>query len=299
MRIKILLTLLFVGALFAGDRLGGEILEKIFLGTQFRFAQIYNGQLEADIVILGNSRGIHMFHPPSVAEVTGQKVANISFNGMPAQMLPMIWKDYLEHHQPPQILVLEVSCIGVIDRLGSLEQFSILIDQNPDIASLFADRNPVHYWGCQISRLFRYNSLLFMRSQMFRFRSDQDWIQNSIINPEMLAASFEESNQHAKKLESNLVAIQKVIQIAKEHNVVVKPIVAPYLPEFFARLEGFDDWYQWTRQKLDMPLANYTLALEDPDCFSDHLHLNAGGAAALATLLDEDRFFDKVSDSEQ
>ena len=120
-------VLIFLAIVFVGDRIGGEILERIFSRTGYRYAQLYESKLPAEIVVLGNSRGLHMFHPPAIEEITGRKVTNLAFNALPPVTMPTIWEDYLKHHPLPKLLVLEVSCISVEDEKGSLERMSICL----------------------------------------------------------------------------------------------------------------------------------------------------------------------------
>ena len=287
-------VLIFLAIVFVGDRIGGEVLERIFLRTGYRYAQLYEGKLPAEIVVLGNSRGLHMFHPPAIEEVTGSKVTNLAFNALPPVTMPIIWEDYLKHHPAPKLLVLEVSCISIEDEKGSLERMSILMDKNPKYGKRIKDRNATFYWGTQISRLFRYNSSLMWRSLLVG-ESDQSWIMDSKLNEEMLNAMVEDSDSSLDKVIENLDAIKEVLRLAKEHGIEVKVLIAPYFPRYRDRLTEAEEWIGWVRKELNVEAEDYSRLLSEPSDFADHLHLNEQGARNLAEKLNAVGFFD-VSD---
>ena len=287
-------VLIFLAIVFVGDRIGGAILNKIFSRTGYRYAEMYEGKLPAEIVVLGNSRGLHMFHPPAIEEVTGSTVANLSFNALPPVTMPIILEDYLKHHPAPKLLVLEVSCISITDEKGSLERMSILMGQNAEYGERIKERNATFYWGTQISHLFRFNSSLMWRSLLLR-GSDQSWIMDSKLNEEMLNAMVEDSDSELNKVAENLEAIKEVLRLAKEHGVKVKVLIAPYFPRYRDRLTQFEEWFGWVRKELDVDVEDYSRLLSDPSNFADHLHLNEEGARNLAEKLNAAGFFE-VSD---
>ena len=284
-------VLIFLAIVFVGDRIGGEILERIFSRTGYRYAQLYESKLPAEIVVLGNSRGLHMFHPPAIEEITGRKVANLAFNALPPVTMPIIWEDYLKHHPLPKLLVLEVSCISVEDEKGSLERMSILMDKNQAYGQRIKERNATFYWGTQISRLFRYNSSLLWRSLLVG-ESDQSWIMDSKLNEEMLGAMVEDSDSSLHKVAENAEAIKEVLRLAKEHGVKVKVLIAPYYPRYRDRLTEAEEWIDWVRNEIDVDVEDHSRLLLDPACFADHLHLNEQGARILAEKLNAVGFFD-------
>ena len=283
---------LFVVFAFVGDRLCGEVMERLFLKSKFRYAQLYNGELPGNIVVLGDSRGLHMFHPPSIEEETGKSVANIAFNGNPTEVLPVLWQDYLANHEPPKVLILEVSCCSVEDEPGSLERFSVLVDQNSRFNELIFKRQPSNGWGNRISRLFRYNSTMMWRSLLFLRNSDQSWIMDSTLNDAMLEELINETDNKLLKIPEYVDALKEVIERADEAGVKVQLILAPFHPAFYERLEAPEDWRRWLETELEREIPDRTQLLTDPQFFGDHLHLNEQGARELARKLNAEGFFD-------
>ena len=281
----------FLAVLFVGDRVGGGMLMWLVGKSGQRFPMVYSGKLEADVAILGNSRGIHMFHPPAIEREVGGKVANLSFNDLPPAIMPILWGDYLQHHAPPRLLVLEVSCIGVVDYPASTERFTVLMPKNVEFGRAIYSENPRHYWLSQLSHLFRFNSPLTWRSLLFLKRDDQSWIMNSQLNETMMTETIANADAELRKDQTRLDAIKRTIAIAEEHNVEVRCVIAPYAPLYFERLDGFDSWLDWVESSLGRPVEDLSQQVTEMEHFADHLHLHEAGASHFAKALSSQGFF--------
>lgn len=292
--IKILIFFLIV---FVGDRIIGGLIERLFLKTGFRYAELYQGKLPGEIAILGNSRGLHMFHPPSIKSVTGREVSNLAFNGLPTATIPIIWEDYLAHHATPEMLILEVSCVGIADAVGAREQLSILIDQNPEYADVIGRGNAKFFYATKLSRLFRYNTPLLLRSAMFLKKSDQSWIMDSQLNEEAMKQAVEESDATLIRSEENVNAFRRVLETAKKHGVKVKLVLAPYHPDYLKRLADIENWLVWLETELGQKIENHSALISERESFADHLHMHEKGAVLLAERLDSIEFFGRKKSS--
>ncbi|SMP68249.1 hypothetical protein SAMN06265222_11125 [Neorhodopirellula lusitana] len=276
-------------ALFlVGDRVGGYIMDRAFQSTRFRFSQVYSGDLPADLVFIGNSRGVHMFHRPPLEAISGQRVANISFNGMPAPMMPVIWNDYLEHHKAPSKVFVEVSCIGRDNEPGSLERFAVLMAHSPATCELMKRSRTQKYWWCQVSHLYRFNSELHRRSLFFLRNSDQDWIMDGQVPSDWHDPDFVSQHGQFQRSQDDVEAISKLIAIANQAGVEVELILAPYLPAYQAQLPSHAEWLAWLESELGQPIHDYSSALPDSKSFADPIHLNPEGAKTFASFLNDE-----------
>ena len=226
-----------------------------------------------------------MFHPPALASVSGQRVANISFNGMPARMMPAIVKDYLKHHQPPRKMFIEVSCIGRVNEPGSLERFTVLMPRSADVNDVIEQSNSKIWWATQVSHLYRFNSELMWRSLLFWNRSDQDWIMNSVVSEQWLDSCSEDQIREFRFSSQDAVAIGELASIAESTGSEVELVLAPYLPSYKARTVSCDRWLREIESSLGRRVSDYSLAIEDTECFADPIHLNERGAALFAKML--------------
>src|SRR5574339_182296 len=62
--------LVLIPLIFLGDRGIGAFLEYLTMSSNLRYSKLYNGKGEADIVILGNSRG-NGYYEPEIRKITG------------------------------------------------------------------------------------------------------------------------------------------------------------------------------------------------------------------------------------
>ena len=272
---------------FVGDRVGGFAMGRLFMSTHFRYSDLYRGDLAADLVFLGNSRGVHMFHRPPLQRVSGQRVANLSFNALPAAMLPVVFEDFLDHQDAPSKIFIEVSCIGRVTEPGSLERFTVLGDRSAGFNEVLAKCSPKSYWASEVSHLYRYNSDLMIRSLFFLRKSDQDWIMESVVAPSWRASLPDEKIRHFARSQDDLESLKRTIALAEKHEVEVTLILAPYLPEYFAMTQSCPEWLGWLEAETGKKVLDYSTFIDDTALFADPIHLNPPGAEALAQLLSD------------
>lgn len=283
----------FLAILFIGDRVGGNLIDRVMMRTKFRYPLLYTGDLPADIIVLGNSRALHMFHPPAINDATGLRCVNLSFNALPTVAMPALWEDYLDRHDAPRQLILEVSCVGREDEVGALERFTTLMAHSPRINEVMVDHNPAEYWSARLSHLYRYNSELMWRSLFFLKKNDQDWIMQGTATEPQLARIMSHPIEPLIRSEKHVAAFRKIIAIAEKHDVEVKLILAPYHPDYLPAVAELPEWFAWIGQQLDRPIDDYRTEITDAAGFADHIHLNPDGARQLADKLSRDGFFAK------
>lgn len=284
-RAQLAAVVVFLIVCFVGDRVGGFAFGRLFMRTHFRYADLYAGDLSADVLFLGNSRGVHMFHRPPLQDVSGKRVANLSFNALPATMLPVVLEDYIDHQNAPSQLFIEVTCVGRVNEPGSLSRFTVLADRSLGFNDVLAKHHPKHYWASQISHLYRYNSELLVRSLFFLKKSDQDWMMDSVVDSGWQATLADERIRRFERSEVDLESLKSAIAIAEKNGVDVKLILAPYLPGYFALTDSCPEWLDWIEAETGKKVLDYSLAIEDPAHFADPIHLNPPGAEVLAKKL--------------
>src|SRR5690606_27714487 len=97
---------LFLLILFTGDRLLSILIDKFIVSkSEFRYSKLYRGKAKADILIIGNSRGLS-FYQPSIEEETGLSVFNLSYNGLPTNLALVLFKDYLKVNGAPKLVII-------------------------------------------------------------------------------------------------------------------------------------------------------------------------------------------------
>ncbi len=92
-------------ALLVTDVLVDAGLRRIDTSVFGVFNRITQGRINADIVVSGSSRALNHFDPRILQERTGRSAFNIGINGSQTDMQVAVFRTYLEHNQPPALLV--------------------------------------------------------------------------------------------------------------------------------------------------------------------------------------------------
>lgn len=273
----------FFALLFIGDRAGGFALQKLTDGSQFRWSRLYRGDAKADILLLGNSRGM-TFIEPEIEKSTGKKAFNLSYNGLPMDMAAVLVADYFEKYPPPSRLVIDIT---MADRrnLALMSGLWPFAEHSPGIRKLLRDSVGDSFWGGELSHLFRFNNEVFQRAFFHRKRSDAGLILDREIRSELVA----EVSKNSYKLDIYLDLIEELAEIcrlAQSKGVEVRLVISPYFPGF--RVENLDLLKKTVEGKTGLAVADYRNALTENRLFGDFMHPNRGGAMAYINLLRQD-----------
>jgi len=294
---SVLIFMLGVVLLFVGDRGLGRMCEVFLLSSGFRLSKVYSGAVRADILILGNSRGVNGVFTPKVEEEVGLNVFNMSYNGMGIQLADNLFQDYLELNPSPKVLIVEVTClIGDDTLLKDLKIFSAFSDR---IQRELQKRYLSLYWMGQLFSLYRFNGEMFSRILYYKGKSDQDWINRYRISQERAISHRPSLNQiegFGTIPRSQWDSLASIIEIAKDQGILVRLYVSPYLPahvgelnpqfpHFLGKLHDF-------AERFDVELWDYSSAISEMKAFADPIHLNLDGYHILHEILNEDGFFD-------
>jgi hypothetical protein len=285
---QLLWYLSFLVLLFLGDRMGGLFLHRQTMESQFRYSRLYHRDAEADILFLGNSRGL-TFYQPYIEAITGLRTFNLSYNGLPMDAAKCLTLDFLDikNFDPrcdPQRAVIDITiCDRENDAL--LAGFLSFSERSKDLDTLIHNKLPKVWWGAQVSWLFRYNNELFQRAMFHRNQSDQDWLLDREI-PKSLA---DEVSKHAYDLEIHPYLIQKLketVAAAQAHSRAVTLVIGPYFPGF--QVKNLDALKSAVEAATGLVVHDYRSALTDPSDFGDFMHPNKKGSKKYLDLLKKD-----------
>src|SRR6185312_4505509 len=107
-RLGPLAYLALVLALFvAGDRVIAFALGEIVSHSEFRFSRVYRGGLDFDVLVVGDSRGVHSIFAPELSKRLCRPVFNMAFNGMSTETEEALVRDYLDRNKPPKVVLIE------------------------------------------------------------------------------------------------------------------------------------------------------------------------------------------------
>ena len=278
----------FIALLFAGDRIAGFLLQKQAGESQFRYARLYREGAVADILLLGNSRGL-AFYQPYIEEITGKTTFNLSYNGLPMDAAKCLALDYfkeskLDNPSESQILVIDITlCDRENDEL--LAGFLTFSNRSEHLDTLIHSKLPKVWWGGQVSWLFRYNNEIFQRALFHKNKSDKDWLLDRQI-PKALA---DDVSKQSYELEIHPYLIQQLketVEAAQALGIRVELVIGPYFPNF--QVKNLDTLKAAVENATGLTVRDYRSALSDPTDFGDFMHPNKKGSMKYMDLLKRD-----------
>lgn len=274
---------------FAGDRLLAAAAGRVLAQSQFRFALLQRGGQQASVLVLGDSRGVNGFYAPEIERRTGERVFNLSYNGMSARIAEAVLSDYLARNAAPRLLVLEVTNAGTADAL--LDGLMSYWNGCPALGRLAEAVSPKHRAAARLSHLYAVNGEVPLRALYYLRRSDQDWINRYRIEPALLASVPNEPAFTLAARPENLDALRRMVALARGRGIAVRLIVTPYLPGHIAHATNREEWLARIGGVTGERVWDYSTAIADPGCFADRLHLNDRGAEPFVDRLVSDGFF--------
>lgn len=76
--------------------------------TQTSIAQLLSDTINADILIMGNSRALCSYNPAIMETITGKKVWNIGVSGQPFGISYLRYQLYTHHNKQPELLIINI-----------------------------------------------------------------------------------------------------------------------------------------------------------------------------------------------
>lgn len=281
--------LLFFTLAFLGDRIGGKLLDQAIDKSGFRYSRMYNDCADADILLLGNSRGLG-FYQPYIEEITQKSTFNLSYNGMPIELGAALVKDYLEKYEKPEVVVIDVTmCDRANDQL--IAGFASYMTNSEHLSDLIRTTNKTNYLATQFSHLYRYNSEVFQRALYYSTQpNDEHWIVDRTIAASMIEMA--DAGAYDYRIDAyGLEELKALIELIQQQNIRVELIVSPYFPAFRAQMGGLDEFISIVSTTTNLPVHDYSESLMKPAYFGDFQHINKKGSEVFMKRLKQDGIF--------
>lgn len=277
----------------AGDRLFGHLLGRLTQQSQLRYSRMYRGEAAADILLIGNSRGL-TFYQPYIEEKTGLSTFNLSYNGLPANLARILTEDYFDRYPAPKTVIIDIT---ICDRFNPelILNFLPYSSQSHRIDTLIRATDAHLWWGSQISHLTRYSGEIFQRALFHLQKSDAAWLLDRVIDADLA----NQAQQHEYPMDIHEPLIQelaRMVNVARNQGAEVQLVISPYFPGFAERVHNLDNLKNIVEQKTGLPVHDYRQALKKPDFFGDFMHPNKKGSMEYLEILRKDGILgDKVN----
>lgn len=268
----------------AGDRLLAAVLRQVLIRSEFRYSRLYRGGNRADILILGDSRGVHSFYAPAIEELTGLRAFNLSYNSMSSRIAEAVLLDYLDHNPPPRMVVVEATSATVRGALtGELRTYAGF---SPRIAALYAEKHPFAAAAGRVFHLLPLNSELFLEALHYMRRTDQDWIHQEAMPAALRAPG---GTWRLAPFRGQVDALARIVRLLQQRGIEVRLVVAPYAP--VKQPSNAPEFAGLIARHTAVRVWNYAAAVADLDAFADTVHLNERGSRAFLRMLVRDGTF--------
>jgi hypothetical protein len=295
---------------FIGDRAFGLYFKNISQQSQFRYSRLYHTTENADILFVGNSRGLS-FYQPEVERITPLSTFNLSYNGMPADLAKVLVMDYLDKNKPPKLMIVDVTICDRYneilksnfklytpnsERLTQLLKTSATVqyksETNVEVDTVDAFSGFKNYYGSQVSHLYRYNSEVFQRVFFYRNRSDEDWLIDRIIGEEAIDKTKMKSYQ-VRMVPKMVMHLKDMVNYAQTKGVRVKLVINPYYPAF---VESIKDTFllplkNRVQSETALPVFDFSTVLTERDEIGDLQHPNKKGSIHYMNILAQNGIF--------
>lgn len=299
---RILKIAIFLGLLIIGDRLLARMLDRVVMSSQFRYSRLYSGDCDADVVIAGNSRGVAGFYAPEIEERYDVRCLNLAYNGFSSLLVRSTLEDYLEHNKTPKLVIVEATCLD--SEIGNVLNLKPYWSHSSRLRKIAAEDEQKASIACRISNLFAYNTEMFFRILFFKSRTDQTWCRRTTISDELLQETKTmEPVRLEQPTENELGDLRAILELAQSHGFECKMVVAPYLPDYKAKIENWDECYEAVRRTIaksnaagNQRIVDLSESLSDTGYFGDRIHPNYAARKAILNALDEQGVFDVLRD---
>ncbi len=275
-----------IALFFIGDRVGGYVLEQIVLKSKFRYSRLYKGEAKADILLVGNSRGLS-FYQPYMEEMTGKSTFNVSYSAMPMTLAEVFVNDYFEKYGKPEQMLIDVT-ICDRDNPQLIAGFNAYSAFSPRVDSIVTATEKTVGYGGKFSHLFRYNGEIFQRSVFYLNKLDNNWLLDREIAQRLKDDLINVDTPSVKLVPRMVESLQRTVQYAESQGVDVKLVVSPYYKPFAEKLTNLDEMIAQVEKATNKKVYDYSRSMERSDDFGDYQHINIKGSRTYISLMQKD-----------
>ena len=290
MRSFLIKLLIFLFLLFAGDRLVGALLHKVYTlvphGVNWTKVNWLNSQ-QFDIVILGSSRTLRHYVPQVISSELKKSVFNAGQNGQ-YLLYAYALEQLLLDNYTPEIIVLDVLPSYITQLDNSEQEYERLEELSPFVANKEVKRlitqDKFFYKVKYFSNMYQFNSkILSMLDNIFSPAGENDNGFEKVGNVKFHDRNpFIVDTMEEIKLDSMKIQIlESFILKAKERGVQIVFAVSPVSQKLSEKAASLFRFYKNMAEKNNIPYFDFSTHSSTSgvkDNFMDIIHMNERGA---------------------
>lgn len=271
---------------FAGDRAGAWLLDRAVAASDFRFARMYRGGLDNDVLVIGDSRAVHSIYAPELSAKLCRSVFNAGFNGMSGEIAKAVVEDYLDHNKPPKAVLIEVS--DAADDTDLIKEMRLFGRSPGHLHDLVRRLDPWERVWSAISHLYAFDNELTLRSLYYLRHGDQDWIMyDRPMTPDVIAAIPRDRYAQWHIRPESREALRQLAEELEARHIAPVLYIAPFHPAFHKLVPQYEAWVHDFQRELGpgLPIIDLSSRFSDNDYFSDIVHTNLRGSRVVMDVL--------------
>ena len=271
---------------FVGDRVAAYALSKVTADSEFRYSRLYSGRAEADILLVGNSRGL-TYYQPTIEELTGKSSFNLSYNGLPVQVADALAADYLERYGAPEIMLADVTMLD-LDNAALVQDFRVYAPYSERLDGLLRDSFPNIWGGTRLAHLSRYGGEVAQRMFYYAARTDETWLLDRVMSESIAEAAADFEPLDNGYTPARIALFAQMVRRFQEAGTEVHLTINPYYPAYAKTVGKLDQLAADVTAATGLEVRDYATAIEGREYFGDYQHLNVAGAQVFLARLVED-----------
>jgi hypothetical protein len=287
MRMHTVTWLLLIAAIYgAGDWLGSTALSSLIWHGELPFPKMYGGRYDAEVVCIGNSRGVHGFPEKIMEEVTGKRTANISVNGLTPQITECVLLDYLDRCPAPKIVLAEASFIEKETTAAGIIKLSPYFSKSQRLFDLACQFDPTYAFVSRISKLMQYNSEVTTRAAMLLLIPSSEGVVRKQLPPHFIAETEEMTPLELRIDKAEAEAVRRMADECRKRGIDFKLVLTGYLPAYREKIANLQEWQDQIEKVTGVEVVDLS-DIPENSAFFDRIHLNAEGSRHTAEMIVE------------
>lgn len=205
--------------------------------------RIFEGEVQAEVVVLGTSRAEVHYDTQIIKNITGLKTYNLGLSGTHYNLLKIRWKSYLNHNKKPKILILDLDYNSLLDSESLFNKFQYLPYLNTNEYGEVAKGVDKDYYFEKFIPIYKYrgykmnvyNQIKSLSDPAFCSNNVNGYVENDInwIQKDQLSFNKIIKRDKAKDIFSlknykeGLAVLGEIIRDCKTYNIKVIFVESP------------------------------------------------------------------------
>ena len=292
-------TFLIVLLAVLADMCVSRGLQKTERGHFYTMNALMNKRMDADVVVLGNSRAACSYHPQVLDSVLHVNSRNLGVSGQPFGVSWLRWELYRRNNHPPRLLIVNIdySELGIVTNGFEKEQYYPYITDT--LVRPFLDLYGFSWLEKHIP-MYRYRgnykliSIGLLELLGIRHDTKGDYIKgysnsNDKWNGDKLERVLRQGIVKGKCESKAIILLESVLEQTKEKGFQVVFVYAPIYRRLKQHLDEEEPLrvYRELSNRFSVPILDYSqMAIcSDTSFFKDANHLNSRGAELFSMSL--------------